>query len=170
VYDYLETFIWQGKPNEAAKFTHFNISLGNDIQRRHGHTENTYRRMNLAPLLRLYKSTPGFGLHFDENEWNLNPSLQQFMDTENTAWWEYMFRAIHRIHLSEDIFSWTDLDIIIKPEHEEWWMKYGRSKYMYSALYEQKGEWAERYGLSNEEDFDVGVDMGGNSDEGLWLM
>ncbi|KAH7093556.1 hypothetical protein FB567DRAFT_176069 [Paraphoma chrysanthemicola] len=179
VYDYLAAFIWQGQLNEGPKFDEFNICLSNDIQTLYGHTENTYERMNIAPLLRLYKTMPDFDLGFiDNHDFHTSLILKKVMNRNNEVWWDYMFKAVSRIHLSDDRHSWTDLHFLIKRKERDWWMKYSDGESSSHVLVSgERMEWGKTLGLTSKSPWDVtsvfhwevGLDKGMNSDEGQWL-
>ncbi|KAH7082736.1 hypothetical protein BKA63DRAFT_560946 [Paraphoma chrysanthemicola] len=171
VYDYLATFIWQGQLDEDPKFAEFNICLSNDIQILYSHTENTYERMNIAPLLRLYKTMPGFDLGFIDNHGlRISFVLDEGMNRNNEAWWNHMFKAVSRIHLSDVWHSWTDLRFLIKRKERDWWMKYDTwESSRHILVFREKVKWGQTIGLTSAFHWEVGLDKGMNSDEGQWL-
>ncbi|KAF2832519.1 hypothetical protein CC86DRAFT_401286 [Ophiobolus disseminans] len=71
--------------------------------------------IDIAPLLRLYKKTPGLELELNSYH-HLNNELRSLLDRDNTIWWDYVHKAVSRI-------LYPGLEIRIKPEYKEEWMK-----------------------------------------------
>ncbi|KAF2023368.1 hypothetical protein EK21DRAFT_118842 [Setomelanomma holmii] len=180
VYDYLATFIFQGKLNEDPTTKEYTLSLSSS------HNEIS-PSINIAPLLRTYKKSPGFKLNFGEDH-RYSYDVQCVLNRDNTAWWEYMLKAISRIHYHANL-SFSYMDTLVKPEFAEGWMSSGYSDLIFTAYILENYEecdaevnrrrdnyqeyckaWAESFGFDDmEEEFVVVVDPGDCSNEGQWL-
>jgi hypothetical protein len=49
------------------------------------------------------------------------------LDKNNEKWWEYMLKAVSRIHYGGDTYLTSYLEILVKPEFGEDWMDFDRS-------------------------------------------
>tara|TARA_R110002003_G_scaffold111_4_gene9435 strand:- start:5891 stop:6736 length:846 start_codon:yes stop_codon:yes gene_type:complete len=183
VYEYLATFIFQGKTDEEPKIKDSELELTCSRDVMSGRDPDT-PKTNILPLLRLYKKSPGFVLGFGEEQ-IYSHGLQSMLDKKNEKWWEYMLEAVSRIHYGGDTYMTSYLEILVKPEFGEGWMDFDRSllgserwmdwndstRSAHQRYRDERVLWAERYGFGHDcQEFDVGVDRGGHNDEGHWLM
>jgi len=118
VYDYIKTFIFQGKPNQPSSISRYNIT----VLAKSGvpHECGPPKELDIAPLLRFQRKHQGVQLDLYDGS-SIGEGLDSLVSRKNTVWWEYMDKAVSRIMFSGNGND-SQVLILIKPEFKEDWM------------------------------------------------
>jgi hypothetical protein len=141
IYEYLDLFVFEGKPAKDVKDPKSCISLFVADMDIPYYMDDNYDGVDLVPLLRLCKTKPNIALITampgrEEYGEQLDQMLQLNIN-DNETWWNFMEQAVTKIMI-QAYRRTMSVDIMVKPEFAEEWM---------GALGDKKRAWLRTRGL-----------------------